>query len=90
MPRIFDNISQKLLDALHSTLATSKREDFCAGYFNLRGWQAIDHLIADWRSESGQICRVLVGMQRPLQEGIKALKMAAANAYRDVERGLIK
>lgn len=90
MPRIFDNISQKLLDALRSTLATSQRADFCVGYLNLRGWQAIDDLIADWRSESGQICRVIVDMQRPLQGEIKAFKMAAVNAYRDVERGLIK
>ena len=90
MPRIFDNISQKLLDALRSTLATSQRADFCVGYLNLRGWQAIDDLIADWSSESGQICRVMADMQRPLQDEIKAFKMAAVNAYRDVERGLIK
>lgn len=90
MPRIFDNISQKLLDALRSTLAISQRADFCVGYLNLRGWQAIDDLIAEWSLESGQICRVMVDMQRPPQDEIKALKMAAVNAYRDVERGLIK
>ncbi len=90
MPRIFDNISQKLLDALRSMLATSQRADFCVGYLNLRGWQAIDDLIADWNSESGQICRVMVGMQLPPQDETKALKMAAVNAYRDVERRLIK
>ena len=90
MPRIFDSISQKLLDALRSMLATSQRADFCVGYLNQRGWQAIDDLIADWSSESGQICRVMVGMQRPLQDEIKVLKMAVVNAYRDVERGLIK
>lgn len=90
MPRIFDNISQKLLDALRSTFAISHRADFYVGYLNLRGWQAIDDLIADWSSVSGQIFRVMVGMQRPPQDEIKALKMAAVNAHRDLKRGLIK
>jgi hypothetical protein len=90
MPRIFNGISQKFLDALRSTLAISQRVDFCVDYLSLLGWQAIDDLISDWSSESGQICRVMVGMRRPPQNEIKALKMAALNAYRDAERGLIK
>ena len=76
MPRIFDNISQKLLDALRSTLEASQRADFCVGYLNLRGWQAIDDLITGWNPESGQICRVMVGMQRPPHDEIKALYSA--------------
>ena len=77
MPRIFDNISSKLLDALRGTLATSCRADFCIGYLNLRGWQAIDDLTAHWDANAGQIARVLVGMQRPPHDDIKALYQLA-------------
>ncbi len=76
MPRIFDNISSKLLDALRGTLATSHRADFCIGYLNLRGWQAIDDLTANWDVDAGQVARVLVGMQRPPHDDIKALYQA--------------
>ena len=73
MPRIFDNISNRLLDTLRATLSTSTRADFCIGYFNLRGWQAIDDLIQGWDASQGQVARVLVGMQRPPQEDIRAI-----------------
>lgn len=73
MSRIFDNIEQDLLTALRATLQVSRRADFCIGYLNLRGWQSIDEQIADWVPADGQICRVLVGMQRPPQEDIREL-----------------
>jgi hypothetical protein len=81
MARIFDNIDQHLLKALRDTDAVvSKRSDFCVGYLNLRGWQAIDDLIQPWDAAAGQVCRVLVGMQRPPHEEIRELYRQAAGA----------
>lgn len=73
MSRIFDNIEQDLLAALRGTMAVSTRADFCVGYLNLRGWQAVEDLIQPWDPKQGQICRVLVGMQRPPQDEIREL-----------------
>lgn len=80
MARIFDNIDQDLLTALRATLRVSKRSDFCVGYLNLRGWQSIDDLVQGWDPASGQICRVLVGMQRPPHEEIRELYRATGDA----------
>ena len=83
MARIFDNIDNDLLTTLRATMQVSHRSDFCVGYLNLRGWQAIDDLVAPWNPEIGQFCRVLVGMQRPPYDEIREL-------YRRVdEAGLI-
>jgi hypothetical protein len=91
MPTIYDNIEQRLLPALSTALELSGRADFCVGYFNLRGWRQVDHLIERWAGGLGQQCRLLVGMQTlPQQELRELLTRDGAHELDNATAALLK
>lgn len=83
MPRIFDNIDQKLVEALSTTLETSYKADFCIGYFNLRGWKQIDKYIENMQGTANNQCRLLIGMQKLPEEELMELFSDSTDSYLD-------
>lgn len=71
MPKIFDNISEYLNQALLNTLQVSYRADFCVGYFNLRRWKQLANEIEKLEGGERKDCRLLVGMQKTPEESLR-------------------
>ena len=62
--RIFDNISHELGAHLRRTLPGYDQMDVAVGYFNLRGWQIVDDLVASKAASPKRTpsVRILIGM----------------------------
>ena len=90
MPRIFDNINEKLQPALEVAITNSVALDASVGYFNIRGWSAImdevETLIGRPDSTEAPV-RLLIGMrgQSPSEELRRQLQIVRRNDFIDFE-----
>ncbi|NDE80866.1 MAG: hypothetical protein EB037_08110, partial [Actinobacteria bacterium] len=90
MPRIFDNINEKLQPALEVAITNSVALDASVGYFNIRGWSAImdevENLIGRPDSTEAPV-RLLIGMrgQSPSEELRRQLQIVRRNDFVDFE-----
>jgi superfamily II DNA or RNA helicase len=79
MPTIYDNIENYLTEGLEKFLKDAKRTDLCVGYFNLRGWNAIENTIdtltgeeiPEGEEQKFRVCRLLIGMHNNPHEIIR-------------------
>ena len=72
--KIFDNIDQKLVDALIKTLHNARRADFCIGFFRLSGWGQVADAVEHFAGGADDCCRVLIGMSESPDEELRRLQ----------------
>ncbi len=72
MPKIYDNIENHLNEGLLKSLNSSYKADFCVGYFYLKGWKLLQDKIDNFECGK-ECCRLMIGMQRPTEDVIKAV-----------------
>ncbi|NWF81557.1 MAG: NgoFVII family restriction endonuclease, partial [Chloroflexi bacterium] len=72
--KIFDNIDQKLVDALLKTLQHARRADFCIGFFRLSGWGQVADALDHFAGGDDDCCRVLIGMSESPDEELRRLQ----------------
>lgn len=89
MSAIYDNCDFPLLPELKHYLKQAYRSDFCVGYFNLRGWGAIQDEIEHFKAGAEKNCRLLVGMQRPPRDELKRIRDLAHKNLR-IDQGEAK
>lgn len=77
MPKIYDNIHMNFSDGILEHLSSAVRVDYCAGYFNLRGWKTVCDAVSRLpggivseanNTETLRFCRLLVGMTKTPRE----------------------
>jgi hypothetical protein len=83
LPRIVDNIDQRLLPVSQQTLESADHADFCVSYFNLRGWKEPDRFVEHWPGGPGHCCRLLAGM--PQRQPAEELRAALSPVQQDGE-----
>ena len=74
--KIFDNIDQRLVDALLKTLQNARRADFCIGFFRLSGWGQVAESIDHFAGGDTDCCRVLIGMSESPDEELRRVRRA--------------
>lgn len=62
MPKIIDNIDERMLDQIRGHLPHSAALDVCVGYFSLTGWGQVADLIDGLPKDRKPPVRVLIGM----------------------------
>lgn len=86
MPKILDNIGERLGDELLRTLESSHSLDTAVGYFNLRGWRLIAEAVDDLsgrEDERRPTARVLVGITE--DPGAEMRRLAAGRVPQIVD-----